>query len=377
MTENISALIARLTVMLLMVCGCTKNTGNSSKQVPPAPVLAAEVIQTNMPVEIRTFGTIESCASINVRSQISGILTNINFREGQDINKGDLLFSVDSSLQGNELKQAQAALTKDLAQEENATREAQRQDELLKKGLTSKDIYEQAKTTADSCSAIVKSDEAAVENARIMLSYCSILSPIDGRTGKHLVDRGNLVKANDTVLNTINQIKPIKVSFSVPEQNLAEISKQMTAGRLEVKVSLQDSAEWQETGFLTFIDNAVDRSTGTINLKATFDNKNGILWPGQFVLVSITLSIEENVIVVPAQAVMKGQNGTFVFVISKDQKAENRNVKTARQVNNLVVISDGLKAGEAVIVEGQQRVGSGTKVDIRNPAPASSPATKQ
>jgi len=362
-------------LILSLSCGCAKKEQKNSKETPPAPVMVAEVIQKTMPVEIRTFGTVMPRVSITIKSQITGILTNINFNEGQDVKKDDLLFAVDSSLQANELKQAEAALAKDRAQEVNAQSEMRRQDELLKKGLTSQDIFDQAKAAADSLAATVKADEAVVENARIMLSYCTIRSPIDGRTGKYQVDAGNIIKANETELTTINQIKPIETSFTVPEQYLGEISRQMAATNLEVKISLPDTAGNMETGLLTFIANAVDRSTGTIHLKATFQNENAVLWPGQFVVASLTLSIEENAVVIPAQAVMRGQNGSFVFVISADQKAENRSVKVARQVENLAVISDGLKPGESVIIEGQQRVGPGAIIQVRN-AYTNLPATK-
>jgi multidrug efflux system membrane fusion protein len=246
-----------------------------------------------MPIEIRTFGTIEPSVSVTIKSQISGILTNINFKEGQDVRKNDILFAIDSTPMENDLKQTKANLARDRIQQANAMKEAQRQDELLKKGLTSQDAYDQAKTTAEALASTVKAEEAAVENTKVQLGYCTIRSPIHGRTGKYLVDEGNLVLANETILNTINQIKPIEASFTVPEQHLGEICRQMASGKLEVKIFLPDEPDKPETGILTFMDNTVDRSTGTINLKATFHNDNSRLWPGQFVTISVILSVQQ------------------------------------------------------------------------------------
>jgi len=274
-------------------CGCGKSDKKRDKKVSSAPVTVAAVTKRSMPIEIRTFGTIEPSVSVTIKSQISGILTNINFKEGQDVRKNDILFAIDSTPMENDLKQTKANLARDRIQQANAMKEAQRQDELLKKGLTSQDAYDQAKTTAEALASTVKAEEAAVENTKVQLGYCTIRSPIHGRTGKYLVDEGNLVLANETILNTINQIKPIEASFTVPEQHLGEICRQMASGKLEVKIFLPDEPDKPETGILTFMDNTVDRSTGTINLKATFHNDNSRLWPGQFVTISVILSVQQ------------------------------------------------------------------------------------
>jgi len=364
-----------LCLALLSSAGCSREKGKSGKAKPAVPVLTAEVAVRPMPVEIRTFGTVEPAISVTLKSQITGLLTKINFKEGQDVKKGDILFTIDSLPFENDLKQAESTLSRDRLQCENAQKEAQRQDELLKKGLTSQDMYDQAKTTADAFAATVKAEEAVVENAKVQLGYCTIISPINGRTGKYLIDEGNLVKANETVLNTVNQIKPIEVSFTVPEQNLGEISRQMSRGSLEVKAFLPDEPEKPESGTLTFIDNAVDRSTGTISLKAVFSNDNMRLWPGQYVKLLLVLSVQSDAIVVPSEAVQTGQKGTYVFVIRPDMSAENRPVKVARQLDNFTVIAEGLKAGEPVVIEGYQRIGLDTRVEIRNDS-ATAPSSK-
>lgn len=373
--RNPGSLTVALLSILVLFPGCGKNPEKVKKPAPPVPVSVTDVVSKAMPVEIRTFGTIEPYTSVALKSQITGILTNINFTEGQDVKKGDLLFAIDAVPMENDLKKAEAGLSRDRIQQANAQKEASRQEELLKKGLTSQDACDMARTTADALSATVKAEEAAVENARVQLGYCTIHAPMDGKTGTRLIDQGNLVKANETTLTTINQIKPIKSTFTAPEQNLGEIRKQMAAGKLEVKVFLPDEPGRQETGALTFVDNTVDRTSGTIGMKATFPNENGRLWPGQFVKLALVLSVQETATVVPSQAVQTGQLGTYVFVVKSDMSTESRPVKVARELDNFTVIEAGLQPGERVVIEGQQRIGPGAKVEIRN-APTNAPSAK-
>ncbi|MDD4871320.1 MAG: efflux RND transporter periplasmic adaptor subunit [Kiritimatiellae bacterium] len=356
--------------------GCGKNSKKGQKAPTPAPVTVAEVIRKAMPIEIRTFGTVEPSETVAVKAQVSGVLKEIKFREGQDVKKDEVLFIIDPVPFQNVLKQAEAALSRDKIQHENAKKETKRQDELLKKGLTSQDAYDQAKTAADGLGAAVKANEAVLENAKVQVGYCTIRSPIDGKTGKYLVDQGNLVTANETTLNTINQIKPIDASFTVPEHNLGEICRQMAAGKLKVQAFLPDEPEKTESGILTFIDNSVDRDTGTIRLLASFPNENGRLWPGQYIKLSLMLSVQQNAIVVPSNAVLTGQKGTYVYIIKSDLTAETRSVKVARQLDDWAIIAEGLKAGESVVAEGQQRLGPGTKVEIKNPSAKTTPVNQ-
>jgi len=354
-------------VIALPLCSCRgkADAGVTAKpaQVIP-PVRVAEAVRKSMPVELRTFGTVESLATVTVKSQITGVLTNIAFTEGQDVRCGDLLFQIDSLLLENALRQTTAVLAKDRIQHKNAEREAQRQKELLAGGLSSQDTYDQAQTQADALAATVQADEAACENVRIQLDYCRIRSPIDGRTGNQLVDKGNLIKANDTTLLTINQVKPIHVSFAVPQQDLPTTVRQMREKTLTVYAILPDEPEKQEQGQLTFLDNAVDSSTGTIALKATFPNTNERLWPGQFVRIVLVLSIHSDALVVPARAIMTGQQGAYVFVLTSTMTVEQRPVQVARTLNSEAVIAAGLTIGDRVVTEGQQRLGPGIKVKL-------------
>jgi multidrug efflux system membrane fusion protein len=301
-------------------------------------------------------------ATVEVRPQVTGILTNVHFREGQDVKAGDLLFSLDGSSQEATLRQAEAVLTRDVAQARNAAREAIRQDELHQKGLVSDDLRDQARTAAEALSAATNASLAAVQNARLQMSYCSIRSPIDGRTGRVVLDAGNLVKANDIVLVTINQIRPIQVSFVAPQQKLNDIRKYMADGSLEVRASIPESRDKPDIGTLTFVDNAVDAGTGTIRLKGNFPNDDLRLWPGQFVNVALLLAVETNALVLPTLAVQTGQRGPYVFVVNPDLSVSNRAITVERTYEDTAVIASGLVPGERVVLDGQLRLTPDSKV---------------
>lgn len=337
-------------------------------QKPPVPVTAGTVIQKAVPVQVRTIGNIEAYSTISVKSQIGGILTRVHFREGQDVNKGDILFTIDPRSYEVALKQAEANLAKDTAQLENARVEVNRYAELVKKGYVAQEQYDQIRTNADAFEATVNADKAMVENARLQLKYCYIYSPINGRTGNLIVNEGNLIKANaDNPMVTINQIQPIYVTFSVSEQYLREIKKYMSSGKLKVEVVIGKDEKHPETGILTFVDNTVDTATGTIKLKATFTNRDRRLWPGQFVDAVITLTMQPNAIVISSQALQTGQSGVYVFVIKSDLSVESRPVVVDRSLDGESVIEKGLQPGEKVVTDGQLRLVPGAKVDIKTP----------
>jgi len=333
------------------------------------PVTAAGVVQKTVPVQLKTIGNVEAYSTVAVKSQIGGVLKQVHFREGQDVQKGALLFTIDPRPYEAELKKAEADLAKDTAQFENARIEAKRYEELVRKGYVAQSQYDQLRTNADSLEAAVNAGKALVENARLQLRYCSIHSPINGRTGNLLANEGNLIKANaDTPMVTINQIRPVYVTFSAPEQYLSDIRKYMSAGKIKVAVSVTKGDAHPVEGVLTFVDNAVDMGTGTIKLKATFDNKNLRLWPGQFVDAVMTLTTQPNAVVVPSQAVLTGQQGQYVFIIKDDLSVENRPVIISGTIDDEAIIEKGLQPGDKVVTDGQLRLIPGAKVEIKTPA---------
>ncbi len=354
------------------------------------PVTVATAARKDVPVEIQVVGNVEAYLTITVKAQVSGELMTVHFREGDFVRKGDLLFEIDPRILQAQLSQAQANLARDEAQvgqfEANLARdaaqakyaqaEAVRYASLFEQRLISKEQEEQVRTSADASVATIRADEAslkaaraalgasaaAVENIRVQLGYTSIRSPIDGRTGNLNIKQGNVVTANSTDLMTINQVQPIYVAFSVPEDRLPEVRKSQL-----VLVSPQAGQPASETGEVTFIDNGVDPATGTIRVKATFLNKEGRLWPGQFVRVTLRLAMQTNAIVVPNQAVQTGQEGAYVYLVKEDRTVESRPVVTGARIDQDLVIEKGLQAGETVVTEGQLRLAPGMRVQIQTP----------
>jgi multidrug efflux system membrane fusion protein len=357
------------------------------------PVSVEPVIQKDIPIQLTAIGSVEPYTSISVYSQVGGILTQINFKEGQDVKKGDLLFVIDpqpfqtvlhqteanlarDSAQRN---QAEANLARDSAQLEYANVQLHRYADLIQAGVVTQEEYDQIKTNAKSAVATVDADRAAiktaeaaihadlaaVESARIQLGYCSIRSPMDGRTGSKLVDLGTAIKSNDKALVTINQLSPTYVSFSVPEQELAKVKKYMAIRKLAVDAIITNEQDHRVTGELSFLDNAVDRTSGTILLKGTFANRDRSLWPGQYVNVILTLTTESNALVVPTEAVQTGQQGQYVFVVKPDQTVEMRPVVVEQVFEHETVIAKGLQPGETVVTDGQLRLSPGAKVEIK------------
>lgn len=368
-------LMAALFAVLFMAAlsGCSgERKGPSQKEQVPVTVAAA--VQKPVRVELRAIGSVEASNSVQIKSQVTGQLMRVHFTEGKDVKEGDLLFTIDPRPFEMARTQAEANLVKDRVQLENARTEARRYAELFQKGYVSREQYDQFQTSSDALEATANADKAAVENAKLQLSYCYIRSPITGRTGSVLVDLGNMVKANDDnkYLVAIYQIQPINVTFAVPQQHLAEVRARMAGGPLRVDAVIPGESRPVAAGALTFIDNSVDTKTGTITLKGTFENKDRALWPGLYVDVVLTLKVEPDAIVAPSEAVQSGQSGQFVFVVKDDLTVESRPVTVSRTVDREAVITKGLKPGERVVTEGQLRLVPGTSVEIKTPEPQAS-----
>jgi multidrug efflux system membrane fusion protein len=357
-----------ITVLFALVIGAGGCTDSKAKQNVQrlVPVKAGEVTRQNVPYQITAIGNVEAYNTVSVKALVVGEVIDVHFKEGQDVKEGDLLFRIDPRPYEAALKQAEAQLAKDMAQARNAQEQAKRYQILVQKDYVSRDQYDQFRANADALAAAVDADKANAENSRLQLAYCTIKSPISGRLGTILVNKGNVVKANDATMVTINKVTPIYVSFSVPERSLAEINKYRSQNELTVDATIDKSDQKSERGSLTFVDNAVDAATGTIRLKATFNNSARRLWPGQFVNVVLTLYTQRNAVVVPTQAVQAGQTGPYVYVINADMGTELRAVVVARASGSDSIIEKGLAPGERVVTDGQLRLVAGSKVQIKN-----------
>jgi multidrug efflux system membrane fusion protein len=354
--------------LLLLVVGCgNKDAVQAAKPVSAgAPVRIATVASRTMPVELQAIGNVEAISTVSIKAQISGQLMRVHFKEGDFVKKGQLLFTIDRAPFEAALRQAEGTLARDEAQALNSKLDAERYQGLGKQGVASKQQVDAAAAAANAMAATVAADKAAVETAKINLEYTSIYSPINGRTGSVGVKEGNLVKANDVpILVTINQIEPIYVSFAIPEQQLAELKQYSNAKSLKVDAAPQGSSQHFQ-GRLTFIDNSVDLTTGTIKLKATFDNAAHVLWPGQFADVKLTLKSQPNAVVVPTAALQTSQSGTYVYVVNQDLTAQPQPVKVGWNVGEDTVIASGLQPGQRVVTDGQLRLTPGAKVDIKS-----------
>jgi membrane fusion protein, multidrug efflux system len=330
------------------------------------PVTVGTAVEKTVPVEIRAIGNVEAYSTVSVKAQVEGELTIVHFKEGQEMKAGDMLFTIDPRPFDVQLKQAEANLAKDRAQLQNARRQVERYGSVATKGYVSQEQYDQISSNSDALDATVRADEAAVENAKLKLAYCYIKSPINGVVGGIRVNKGNLMKANDNdkPMVHINQVKPIYVSFSVPERYLPEIRDRMAKEKLEVMAAIAGDTGRLVRGELAFIENAVDTTTGSIPLKASFANNDKILWPGQFVKVTLTLATQPGAVVVPSQAIQSGQQGRYVFIVKDDSTVEYRQVELGEIIDGETVISQGVAPGEQVVTDGQLRLASGSLVQV-------------
>jgi multidrug efflux system membrane fusion protein len=347
------------------MAACSTQTVQTAPNLA-VPVTVAKAEQKTVPINLTAIGTAEAFSTVSIKSQVNAILEQVHFKQGDFVKKGDLLFTLDARPFQSSLAQAQANLARDRAQEELNKVQAARYEKLYAAGVAPKEQFDQMKANADAQEALVHADQAAEQSAKLQLQYCTIYSPVDGRTGALQVYPGNLVKENDVpVLVVINQISPIFLDFSVPEQYLGVVKKYMDRGRLQIEATPYGETV-AETGYLTFVDNTVDNTTGTIKLKGTFPNNDHRLWPGQFSTVSLRLAEEEKATVVPSQAVQSGASGDFIFVVKSDDTVESRPVKVARQLGGESVISSGVAPGDTVVTDGQLRLIPGIKVQIKN-----------
>jgi membrane fusion protein, multidrug efflux system len=423
----------------LILTGCSGGPAERADAKTPQareaiPVTVSSVVTKSVPVQIRANGTAQPYATVTVMSQVDGQISRIDFTEGQKVTQGEPLFILDqrpfeATLNQAEAnlgrdtaqlkvaeaavaqnraaeKQARANLSRDMAQLDNANSQERRYKELIGEGAISKEQYDQihaaalaseatiqadqaaitnataaveaAQAMVENARAAIKADQAVVENARIQLGYTTIRAPMQGQTGNLLVRVGSAVKARDTnsQLVVINQIHPIYVSFAVPEQTLADIRRYRAAGTLRVDALIPGQEEKPVAGELSFVNNTVDPSTGTIQLKASFPNTDNRLWPGQFLNVLLTLTTEPNAVVVPSQAIQTGQQGAYVFVVKPDLTAEMRSIAPGLVLDGDTIVQKGLAPGERVVTEGQIRLVPGSRVDIKSPAPSGIPQEK-
>jgi multidrug efflux system membrane fusion protein len=388
LVENKTNWLQRCAFIVLAVCALAllsscAGTKAAPPSTPSVPVLAALVEQKDVPLQLRAIGSVEAYSNVSVKTQVTGELTGVFFKEGQDVKKGQLLFTLDKRPFEADVRRAEGALARDQAQAANAQAQARRYEALWNSGVVSKEEYDQMRANADALEAAVRADKGALENARVQLQYCSIYSPINGRTGPLLIHQGNMIKANDTpFLVSINQVEPIYATFTVPEQYLGDIKRYAAQRKLPVQALIPNDSRGPVVGRLSFIDNAVDQATGTIKLKGEFANSDRRLWPGQFVDAVLTLADQRNAIVVPSQAVQNGQQGQFVFVIKPDMTVEARTVTVDRTADAQAVIAKGLAPGERVVTDGQLRLVPGARVELKQaittPPPASaSPSTQR
>ncbi|OGQ97399.1 MAG: hypothetical protein A2521_08515 [Deltaproteobacteria bacterium RIFOXYD12_FULL_57_12] len=354
---------------LVMACGLLLSACRQQEkpQKPKSvfPVSAAIAVERDVPVLLRAIGNVEASSSVELKSQVNGQLSTVHFTEGQEVAKGDLLFSLDPQHYQAAVMQAEAALARDLAQEGFARDKAVRYADLLQRGVVSQQEYDQLQTNASALAKQVMADRAILQAAQVDLAYCTIKAPMSGRTGNLAVHAGSVVKANEAPgLVTINQISPLHVAFSLPERYLQEIQTRIASAPLTVSVRTTGNDSQNETGTVSFLDNTVDTGTGTIKVKALFDNKSKKLWPGQFVNVTLSLKTLANAVVVPTEAVQIGQEGPYVFVIKADSTVESRPVAIGPAHENETVIVEGLQSGEQVVTEGQMRLRTGVQVAI-------------
>ena len=339
---------------------------SAAKGPAAVPVAVVAAIQQSVPVRLQAIGNVEAYTSVAVKSRVDGQIVEVQFREGQEVKKAEVLIRIDARPFEAAFRQSEAQALRDVASRDQASSQERRYLELLEKNFVSKDAYAQYRTNAQTAEATSKASQAALENARLNLEYTVIRSPIDGYVGRALLQAGNMVKANDTIsLVVINQVKPVYVSFAIPEQQLTQVRDLMRKNPLAVEVAAPGSDKALATGRIAFLDNAVDQTTGTIKVRAVFDNGDAALWPGQFYTVRVKLFDQENAVLVPSRALQTGPAGQFVYVVKPDMTVEVRKVLVARAEGDLAVLAEGgVAKGEQVVVRGALRLAPGIKVSI-------------
>ena len=364
---------AALASLGVLASGCTKQQAAPQPRAA-IPVVVGTVKIKAMPVEVIAIGHVEPVSTVSIEAQVPGQLLDVHFKEGDFVRKGQLLLTLDPRPYEAALSQAKAALARDKATAVNNRLQAQRYAKLLAEGIVPASQVESYTSTADASDAVVNADEAAIKTAELNLEYCTIYSPLDGRTGALMLKPGNLVKVADVPIIVINQVNPIYVNFGIPQQFWPEIKKYMAQGTLRVKATVPKDSGAAEEGSVAFVDNAIDPSTGNIHLRAAFTNSQNRLWPGLYVNIVLTLSEQAGAIVVPAQAVLQGNMGSFVYVVRPDKRVEPRTIVPIRTIQGETVIEKGLQSGEMIVTDGQARLEPNARVEIKSSTSDAAPA---
>ncbi|MGD0725675.1 MAG: efflux RND transporter periplasmic adaptor subunit [Spirochaetia bacterium] len=354
-----------ITAILAVSISCAPDPRPQRAGARAVPVTVGTVTQQNLPVLLTAIGHAVAFETVAVKPQVTGQLVEVAFKEGQEVRKGQVLFRIDPRSYQDALNKSRSVLAQAQAQAAQAGQDEQRTQALVTQKLAPQEQLDTAHSSTVSLQAAVNADEAQVESDQLQLTYCTVISPIDGRTGDLQVDVGNIVQANTSVLVTINRLAPIFVSFSLPEQNLSDVKRYMAAGDLKVQATVTGEESTPVNGTLTFIDNTVDSTSGTFALKGTFGNTDRRLWPGQYVNVTLTVTNQSDAIVVPTASLQSGQNGQYVFVVKSDRTVEMRPVTVARQVGPVSAISAGVKPGETVVTDGQLLLVPGATADVK------------
>jgi len=359
------ALLALVAVAFVLIRGLPGSRAADAKAAPLIPVTAAAVVARTMPVRLYAIGNVEPYTTVAVRARVDGQLVGVRFKEGDEVKKGAVLFEIDARPFQASLRQAEANLLRDKALLDRAVEQEKRYKDLLDKKFISEDAYAQNVTNTATANATVRADEAAADSARLQLEYCTIRAPITGYAGKIMVQEGNMVKAADsTPLVTLNQIIPVFVTFSVPEQNVSELRTYLAKGDVNVQARLPNSTVVPTGGRISFLDNSADTTTGTIKLRAEFPNADRALWPGQFANVAVTLYDQKDAVVAPSASVQSGPTGQYVYVVKPDMTVELRTIKVSRAEGDDTIVASGLAPGERVVTAGQLRLSPGTKITL-------------
>lgn len=336
---------------------------------PPKAVSVAKAVTRDVPIYLDEIGNCTAYETVTIQPQVSGPIVEIHFTDGDDLKKGELLFTIDPRPYQAALDKAQATLAQDRAKHEYDESQLKRSEELSKTKVVSAQDLDSARSNAQASSSTVQSDEAAVEQAQINLDYCSIRSPIEGRASKRMVDLGNVVSANTTPLLLIQRQDPIYADFTIPENSLPRVREFISAGTLKVQAGFPDNPSKNRVGAFNFLDSGVQQSSGTVRMRAIFKNEDRLFWPGQFVNIRILLDTIKDAVLVPNEAVQVGSNGHYVFVVKQDLTVDLRPVKPGQRQGDAVVVSEGVQPGETVVVTGQIALAPGAKVDVKSTVP--------